>query len=308
MADRVVVPLAVRNWSRRLPDKALVDVCGRPVLGHLIDRYRACLRVTDIVVCTTDAPEDNAIAEFVRAEGVPCYRNAKARAGDVVALLDEAIQTYAPDAAYVYRGMGDCPIFEHGALDWRIDILRHRMGDVVWTGMPDDPMPVYGSRESPWSREAWDKIAAKSEGRQREHPGAYLYDKLREFRVIYTELLRDEYYLPFRVELDTPADLAVIRAVFEALWEPGGVFTMLDALLWLDEHPEVVALNADVPTKTLTTTNWRRRGVSWACKECGAALMYAVVVRHKKLETECPRCGAKREFVEVPTFLAEHRG
>ena len=304
---KLAVLLAVRNWSDRLPGKALAEVCNRPVLAHILDRYRlASDRARYVVVATSTLPDDDPIAALCRDEGVPCHRSAASVDGNVTRLLDEALHKYADDADYVLRGMCDCPLAEPSIIcDWMTDVLQARGGDVVWVGLPDDPWPIYGARESPFSRAAWDRCVQESRGRQLQHPGLYVYEKLCDFRVIHTQPLRYEYYRPYRLELDTDADLRVTRAVYEALWQgPGHVVSMLDAIKWLDAHPEVAALNADVELKSITVPEWKRRGAIWSCKECGASPMETRSIRHGRLETVCFRCGASR-FFELKEYRQE---
>jgi predicted RNA-binding Zn-ribbon protein involved in translation (DUF1610 family) len=156
--------------------------------------------------------------------------------------------------------------------------------------LQDDPLPVYGARESPWSRKAWDAIARESTGDDKEHAGQWLYKNLHEFRVSYTEMLDEGYYRRYRLELDAPDDLVFFRALFDRL--------TLDALRWLDENPEVAAINRAVETRTLTAWDFSERGATWVCPNCGARPLRTSTVRRGALWTECPRCGASRPFVE----------
>lgn len=279
------------------------------MLAHILDRFKASDRITDIVVCTSWRTEDDAIVAIAQKENVPCHRSDLSEAGDLVGLLDEALQFHAPDAEYVFRGLTDCVFVEPQFLDWRVDLLERRKADVVWPGLPDDPWPIYGARESPWSRRAWDEtVRHSSNGAEKDQPGLHIYQNLRRFRVVYTECLPDEYYRPYRLELDTERDLEVVRAIFGALWDgPGHVVPMLDAVKWLDENPDVAEINRDVPLRSLTEVRWHtKRGQTvWKCKECGYTLMLATVIQNRHLETECQNCGKPQPFVEIPAFLAD---
>jgi spore coat polysaccharide biosynthesis protein SpsF len=282
--------------SERLPGKALVTIGDRTALQHLVERYRACRSVDKVIVATSVDSSDDPIERVCHVIDVSCYRGSL---DNVVRRMHGALIAHAPDADYVFRGLGDMLLFDTGLLDWRFDLLARRGADVLWCGQPDDPMPVYGSRESPWSRKAWGAITKRSTGEDLEHAGQWLYSHLPEFRVLYTEMLQDEYYRPYRFELDTPQDLEFFRQVFGALYSGPGTPSTLDVLRWLEQHPDVARLNIDVREKTLTRVDWRERGVCWKCPNCGAQVMHARVVRRKKLVTECPRCGAKRVFVEA---------
>ena len=76
-------------------------------MAHALDRFKASDRVTDIVVCTSHRPEDDEIARICRQEGVVCHRSKLSENGNLVGLLDEALQMNAPDAQYVFRGLCD---------------------------------------------------------------------------------------------------------------------------------------------------------------------------------------------------------
>lgn len=297
-----IVILCARQTSERLPNKALVELYGIPVLRHIIERYQACARVDRVIVASPAGDAD--IERLCKTLDVPWYGGSTE---NVVKRMDEALKAYAPDAECVFRGLGDMPLFDKRLLDWRFDLLKRRGADVVWTGLQDEPLPVYGSRESPWSRRAWDRIAAESVGDELEHPGQWLYSKMREFRVIYTEGPLDEYYRPYRLELDTADDLRFFKRVFASLYMGRGTPITWNVLKLLEEHPEIAAINAEVETKTLTSIDWMRRGVAWKCLSCEAHPMYAGVILRGKLVTHCPRCGETRVFVPLPKFLARKR-
>ena len=293
-----------------MPGKALRKICGWPVLSHILDRFRASHRTEKIVVCTSTRKEDDTIDNLCRMEEVHCHRSDQSRKGNVLALMDEAIQAHLPEADLVFRGMGDCMFTEPELIDQRADILRRRGSDVVWPGLADDPWPIYWARESPWSRAAWDLAVEQSSGSQMEHAGAWIYDNLREVRVTHTEMLREEYYRPYRLELDTLADMEVITQIFNALWQgTGHAIPMIDVIRWLDAHPDVAEINVDVPLKSITRPRWRLfRGQSvWRCEKCGATRPVAKAIQGKALVTVCQRCGAERSFIEIPSFLAGRR-
>lgn len=308
---KATVLLAARTRSERLPRKVVAPLCSHPVLEHIIERYRSCDRVEQVVVCTSPDPEDDLIAEIADNCGVPCYRSKDSNRGDVVSLLDGGLHAHAPDAELVHRGMCDCPLFEPSLLDWFVDILARFGDDLVWVGLPDAEWPVYGARESPWSRSAWDECVGNSRGDEREHAGLWIYKNVRRFRVCHLiSGLREEYYRPYRLELDDEKDYTVIAAVYHALWRGWGTPSMLEAIQWLDEHPNIAAVNADVPLKSITTVDWKERGIKWSCTRCGAYPMLTGPIRRGALTTKCPRCGAVQRFasVEMYTRKRETRG
>ena len=70
--DGVLVVIQARYNSTRLPGKALYPLGGRPMLAYLLERlgggpWRLCL-------ATTEGPEDDALAAWGHALGVPVVR------------------------------------------------------------------------------------------------------------------------------------------------------------------------------------------------------------------------------------------
>ena len=68
--------IPIRLASERLPGKALLDICGRSVLHHLLDRVAACRFVdaADIVVCTTRDASDDPLIPAVEEYGASVFR------------------------------------------------------------------------------------------------------------------------------------------------------------------------------------------------------------------------------------------
>lgn len=70
-------PLAIiqcRLGSSRLPGKAALDMHGQPLLSRVIERCRMATRLSDIVVATSDQPQDDIIASIAQQAGAPVYR------------------------------------------------------------------------------------------------------------------------------------------------------------------------------------------------------------------------------------------
>jgi len=93
-----------RMDSTRLPGKALLDLCGRPLLGRVLDRVRRVRPELPIVLATTDCASDDPIAAFAREENVGLYRGAR---DDVAGRAVAAARAHTFDA--FVRVCGDRP-------------------------------------------------------------------------------------------------------------------------------------------------------------------------------------------------------
>ena len=73
-----------------------MDICGRPLLWHVIERVKAATTVEEIVVATTDKPEDASLREFLKEQDVRVFLGSEDdvldrfyQAAKVVGLLGE---------------------------------------------------------------------------------------------------------------------------------------------------------------------------------------------------------------------------
>jgi len=156
--------------STRVPGKALIDLCGRPLLGRVLDRLRRCAVTNRIIVATTDRPGDDPIAEFAAAEGVPVFRG---DAEDVAGRIYEA----AAEAGLTWfvRICGDSPFIDPAVVDQVAGTFLAERPDIC-TNVHPRTFPVGCSVEAV----AMDAMARLLEATQaaehREHVTAWFYE------------------------------------------------------------------------------------------------------------------------------------
>ncbi len=110
--SRTVAIIQARRSSRRLPDKVLLDIGGKPMLQRVVERTRQARRLDEVIVATTIAPEDDAIGQLCQHIGVAVTR------GSVFDVLDRFYQTsLAFQAKVVVRITADCPLIDPGVID-----------------------------------------------------------------------------------------------------------------------------------------------------------------------------------------------
>src|SRR3990167_4411056 len=288
MTDYAVV-IAARMKSYRLPGKALAVYCpdGTTNLAQIVGRWRASYREPKVIVTTTLEQSDDPIEAVCERLDVPCSRG---HPRNLVEQMDKAIKTYAPDAAYIARGLADNPLVDVGLADWRLDTLREAQSDLCHYSGQESRMS-YCATTDIYSRKAWDEIVAHSSGCQLEHPGLFAWENLNKFHAIPLPLPAREYLTPVRTELDTSEDLLMFKELLRA----AGTYLHLPtdvALRFLATHPAIAAINAHVQVKTQSVALWPK-GVGWLCDSC-LGRMGGIVAGD--LEVRCARCGKARKF------------
>ncbi len=65
--------IQARVGSSKLPGKSIVEIVGKPLLAHIIDRVQTSTKITEIVIATTNEPEDLAIQQIALNYGVKVF-------------------------------------------------------------------------------------------------------------------------------------------------------------------------------------------------------------------------------------------
>jgi spore coat polysaccharide biosynthesis protein SpsF len=248
----VVGIIQARMGSSRLPGKVLKDVHGMPLLIREIVRVRRAQSLGQVIVATTVDPEDDPIAEFCRRQGVPFYR------GDPLDVLDryyQAAQLFK--AEVVVRLTGDCPLIDPREIDRTVRAFFAAGVDFAANRLPppwkrttpigmDTEVVTFDALARAW-REAEARYA-------REHVMPYLYEQEGRFNVLLVDHTPD--LGKYRLTVDTPEDLALIREIFDHF---GGTdeFSLMEIMALLKERPELLALNAQVVHKDYRDTDTR---------------------------------------------------
>ena len=240
MAERAVAIIQARLGSTRLPGKALADIAGRPMLAHVAERAVAIPGIAGVVLATTVSPADDPLVAFARRTGLGCVRGSEA---DVLSRFCLAARDTKAEA--VVRITADCPLLDP-SVSGRVlaDYVARRPG-VDYVSNVHPPTYPDGLDTEVFSVEALETAGREARlPSEREHVTPYLWSHPERFRlanVAHTEDLSAQ-----RWTVDTEADLAFARAVFDALCPTGAKAGITEVLQLVAERPELRALNAGI--------------------------------------------------------------
>ncbi|MBA2281882.1 MAG: NTP transferase domain-containing protein [Acidimicrobiia bacterium] len=200
-----------RTGSTRLPGKVLADVDGLPLLGFLLTRLAPLAgepRI-EVVVATSDAPADDAVAALAEELATPVLRGSEA---DVLSRFLLAVDAHPATA--VVRLTGDCPLLDPDLV--RAVAATHRDSGAAYTSntllrtFPDgldvevvDPTAL---------REA---AGLATDPADREHVTSYLYRHPGRYQL--AQHLGDRAAGEERWTIDTAADLDWLRGAVTAV-------------------------------------------------------------------------------------------
>lgn len=242
----MVASIEARMGSRRLPGKVLMDINGVPALTRLVRRLRQCQKIDDIVVATTVATADDAIAAWAGSQSVECYQGSEE---DVLQRVVEAQRYLASDVTVEITG--DSILTDPAVVDLGVETFLNNDCDVVTNACPETwPM---GVNVQVFRTEALAKVAESVVDKAcREHVSLFFYDHPEKYRIISLTAPPGQAGAHLRWQLDYREDLIFLREVYRRL-EPiyGDAFGVDEVMKLLRSDPALLQINAACREKTV---------------------------------------------------------
>lgn len=283
---KTVAIIQGRMSSSRLPGKVLLDIAGKPMIQHVIERTKLAQTLDGVIVATTIDSSDDPVAAFAASTGIPFTR------GSLHDVLDRYYQAAkAHQADVIVRITADCPVIDPNVIDQTVKLITDNWS--LKTDFSCNRLPPPFGRSFPIGLDvevctfaalerAWKE---STEVFHREHVMPFLYEgttferntqyalsdtyfvlrgrSQRDFSIVQLHHAPD--YGSLRWTVDTPEDLAFIREIFARLGVnplKGGKpnFTWYDVLEIVQKNPELAEINAGIRHKTMTETDNRTPG------------------------------------------------
>jgi spore coat polysaccharide biosynthesis protein SpsF len=111
--------IQARMGSTRLPGKVMKQINGKSVLWHVYSRVRRSKKIDQIVIATTNLPNDDAIVEFCKTEKIECFRGEEK---NVLSRYYHAAKQYHGET--IVRITSDCPLIEPRIIDLMLTNYR----------------------------------------------------------------------------------------------------------------------------------------------------------------------------------------
>lgn len=235
--------IEARTASSRLPGKVMLDLAGKPVLQHIIERLRRSRYLDDIVVATTTNPLDGPIVDLCTTLGCRCYRGSEA---DVLSRVFEAATTAGADI--LVEITADCPCVDWRHVDHLVEVFLGGSYDyasnVVERSFPDgfDVQVFSTSLLGQVSRLTTSLV-------DREHVSYYIYTHPETYLLFNWRAEGLMNHPELAVTLDTPEDYVLIEEIFSRLYSTDADFTAEDVVGLLVGNEGLQVVNSHVRRK-----------------------------------------------------------
>ncbi len=234
-----------RRGSSRLPDKVLMDIEGKSMLGWVITRLKNAKLPDDIIIATTSNKLDDAIVEEAKRYDVKFFRGSE---NDVLDRYYQAAKHFGVEL--VGRVTSDCPLIDPALIDKvlarfldnidKYDFCANTLKRTYPRGIGFS-FVKFSALEKAW-REA-------TQPYERVHVMPYIREHPQIFKLCSFEK-EGKPLDHLRWTVDTNDDLKFIREIFKRLQNPENA-SWTDVLEIVEKEPDLQKINMHVKQKEL---------------------------------------------------------
>lgn len=229
-----VAMIQARCGSSRLPNKILMDLCGKPVLQRVIERVQKSKYVDEVIVVTSIEPQNLQVMRLCADLGVRVFAGSE---NDVLDRYYQMAKLLQPK--YVIRVTADCPCYDWTVLDSAIRSMPPNadycsdFGETLPDGFDIEVMKFSALKT------AWQEAKLDSE---REHVTQFIRKHPERFAHHDFKCANDDVG-HLRLTLDEAEDYELIKAVYMH-FKDNADFLLPDVLAFLNQNPELMKINA----------------------------------------------------------------
>lgn len=235
MNKKVGIIIQARMASTRLANKIMLDLAGKSILWHVIERCKKS-HVDEVIIATSTNKENDVIEEFCKENNYECFRGSE---DNVLNRYYECAKKF--DLDIIVRITGDCPLISPEIINKCMEKFKQENADYV-SNAAKRSFPR-GLDTEVFSFNTLEKANNLAKDKfQREHVTAFVYNNPRIFNIkhlIAEGLLKRP---DIRICVDTKEDLNLLRKIYESLYNKK-IIPIEEVIKFLDKNPELMKMN-----------------------------------------------------------------
>jgi spore coat polysaccharide biosynthesis protein SpsF len=231
---KVVATIPVALGSDDTSALALVDLAGKPLIGHVLDRLAQVDKLGGIIVATTTNAADDPIEAYCRARNTPCFR------GDAEDLLGRILAALkfmdAKGGAVVYT---DCPLVDPAIIDHVVNLIQMTDGMLDWVGTNLSQTYPIGMEVEGFTVAALDESDRRCADAEIRRQGTlYIRQNSRYYRLLSVAAPAEHHWPELALNVASQADVAAISKIVR-YFNGRTDFTLTEILQFLGDNPDL---------------------------------------------------------------------
>lgn len=243
MNGKITAIIQARMGSTRLPGKVLMDIGGKTVLHHVVDRVSRCKNIDDIIIATTTLDKDDLIVKECEKIGCKYFRGSE----------DNVLDRYYEAATnnnsqIIIRITSDCPLIDGEVVDEMVEFYKNNNYEMVTNASPNPKERTYprGLDTEIFSYKLLKEAKENAnQSYQLEHVTPYIYENTTN--IFYYK--NNINYSKYRFTLDTPEDLELIKEIYKNLYLGENNFYLKDVIELMEKNPDLYFINNNIKQK-----------------------------------------------------------
>ncbi|MDC3130677.1 glycosyltransferase family protein [bacterium] len=239
--------IQARMGSSRLPGKTLMTICGKPLILWQIERLKRSKYINNIIVCTSNKPSDDILADFCETNNIEYFRGPE---NDVLRRVSQTILSHKIDINVEFTG--DSPIPDTDIVDEQIRIFLEKENEIDFLSNaintsypPGQDVVVYKSKIL---LDVNDYLDINDP--LREHVSYNITRFPKKYRIYSTKAPVKYNYPNIHLEVDTLEDFKFIENIINYFVKINKHDFNLDEVLdYINKNPSLLKLNSNVHRK-----------------------------------------------------------
>ena len=215
-----------------------MPVGGKPMIVYQLERVARCKKIDRLIMATSSDTTDDILASIVESAGFRVFR------GELTDVLERfRVCAASEKASAVVRLTGDCPLSDPDLIDELVDTFEENDWDYLANSADGQQLSVPDGFDVEVFRAELLERAAREASllSEREHVTPWFRSDAAGLRWGH---YRHQPVRPyFRVTVDDPVDLEVVREIVEALEPTDPAFGVDSVVKYLMQNPELATCN-----------------------------------------------------------------
>ena len=235
--------IQARIGSTRLPKKIFLPLSGKPILWHVYQRVKKSKLIDNVIIATTDLPEDDLVEMFCIENKINYFRGSS---DDVLSRYYFTAKSFQSDI--IVRITSDCPLIDSNVIDEIIKLFISENADYA-SNVLERTFPR-GYDTEVFSFSVLEKTFFEAKEKfEREHVTPFIYNHPEIFKLVSYKINKD--YSSLRLTIDTQEDYNLIKIIYDSLFDSNNFFNLNDVINFLNNNPELIKINQHIEQKKL---------------------------------------------------------
>lgn len=231
--------IQARYGSTRLPGKIFMEIDGKPLLWHVVNRLTYADLIDEIIIATTTNPKDNAVEEWCKENNINCFRGSE---DDVLSRFYNASVEFPSEV--IVRVTADDPFKEPSVIDSVIKKLIDEQLDLSTNVFP--PSYPEGLDCEVFTFNVLQTMEkTTNDPYDREHVTPYIYNNPDKFKI--GNITSVHQLSSYRWTIDNQEDYDMVNEIYRKRKDKSkGILLMQEIFEILEENPEIASINSKV--------------------------------------------------------------